>query len=210
MPGSRRLGERLARSPTQHLIEVGDGARDALLERHARLPAQMLTRTIELGAATQGIVLRQRLAEKVITDLGVGEALVSLLDERGAPGTVGRTLIRPPSSRLGPATKAERKAVMADSFVGDKYDEDIDRESAYEKLGALAEKRAKADAEAEKAELRAKEKAAREKKTSTRSRSTRRKKDSALMREVKREGRLMARRAMRSAVRGILGGLMRR
>ena len=148
--------------------------------------------------------------EKVITDLGVGEALVSLLDERGAPGTVGRTLIRPPSSRLGPATKAERKAVMADSFVGDKYDEDIDRESAYEKLGALAEKRAKADAEAEKAELRAKEKAAREKKTSTRSRSTRRKKDSALMREVKREGRLMARRAMRSAVRGILGGLMRR
>ena len=151
--------------------------------------------------------------EEVITDLGVGEALVSLLDERGAPQVVGRTLVRPPSSRLGPATKSERKAVMGESIIGTKYDEDIDRESAYEKLGALAEKRAKEEAAAEKAEARAKEKAAREKASSrstTTRRRTARKKDSALMREVKREGRLMARRAMRSAVRGILGSITRR
>ena len=146
--------------------------------------------------------------EEVITDLGVGEALVSLLDERGAPGVVGRTLIRPPSSRLGPATKSERKAVMAESFVGTKYDEDIDRESAYEKLEALAEKREKAEAAEAKRAEREKATAAR-KKTTTRKRTTR-KKDSVIMREVKREGRLIARRAMRNAVRGILGGLMRR
>ncbi len=146
--------------------------------------------------------------EEVITDLGVGEALVSLLDDRGAPGIVGRTLIRPPASRLGPATKTERKAVQAASPVGTKYDEDIDRESAYEKLEALAEKRAKAEEAEAKREERAKAAAAK-KKTSTRRRTTR-KKDSAIVREIKREGRLMARRAMRSAVRGILGSITRR
>ena len=146
--------------------------------------------------------------EEVITDLGVGEALVSLLDERGAPAVVGRTLIRPPSSRLGPATKTERKAVQAASPVGTKYDEDVDRESAYEKLEALAEKREKAEA-AEAKRLEREKKAAAKKKTSTRRRNTR-KKDGVIMREVKREGRLIARRAMRNAVRGILGGLMRR
>ena len=145
--------------------------------------------------------------EEVITDLGVGEALVSLLDDRGAPTVVSRTLIRPPSSRLGPAKKAERKAVMAGSLVGTKYDEDIDRESAYEKLGALAEKREQAEAAAKKKEARAKEEKAASK---PRKRTTRKKKDSAIMREVKREGRLMARRAMRNAVRGILGGIIRR
>ena len=73
-------------------------------------------------------------AEEVITDLGVGEALVSTLDEKGAPGVVQRTLIRPPSSRLGPATEAERKAEMQNSPVLGLYDEAIDRESAYEIL----------------------------------------------------------------------------
>jgi DNA helicase HerA-like ATPase len=146
--------------------------------------------------------------EEVITDLGVGEALVSLLDDRGAPGIVGRTLVRPPSSRLGPATQKERKAVQAESPVGTKYDEDIDRESAYEKLEAMAEKREKVEEAEAKREERSKAAAAK-KKTTTRKRTTR-KKDSAIVREIKREGRLMARRAMRSAVRGILGSITRR
>ncbi|MEM9287778.1 MAG: helicase HerA-like C-terminal domain-containing protein [Pseudomonadota bacterium] len=77
-----------------------------------------------------------------ITELGVGEALVSTLDEKGAPSIVDRCLIRPPSSRLGPATPSERTMVMAASPVGRHYDEDVDRESAYEVLAKRAEKAA--------------------------------------------------------------------
>ena len=60
-------------------------------------------------------------------DLGVGEALVSTLEKKGRPSMVQRTLIRPPSSRLGPITKAERKAVIAESPVIGVYDEANDR-----------------------------------------------------------------------------------
>jgi hypothetical protein len=72
--------------------------------------------------------------QKAIMELGVGEALVSTLDEKGQPTMVERTLIRPPSSRIGPVTEAERKAVMKASPVAGEYDEAIDRESAYEIL----------------------------------------------------------------------------
>ncbi|MFZ4686814.1 MAG: helicase HerA-like domain-containing protein, partial [Hyphomonadaceae bacterium] len=72
--------------------------------------------------------------ETVITELGTGEALVSSLDVKGAPTIVERTLIRPPASRLGPATDAERAAVQALSPVVQKYDTTVDRESAYEIL----------------------------------------------------------------------------
>jgi DNA helicase HerA-like ATPase len=147
--------------------------------------------------------------EDVITDLGVGEALVSLLDEKGIPGIVGRTLIRPPASRIGPATKVERKDIIKESPVAGVYDTAIDRESAYEELEEKAKKRAKAEAAEAKRAEREKLKAKRTKKTSSRTR-TRRKKDSAIMKEIKREGRLIARRAMRNAVRGILGSMMRR
>ncbi|MCR5878071.1 DUF853 domain-containing protein [Phenylobacterium sp. J367] len=71
---------------------------------------------------------------ETIQALGVGEALVSVLDERGAPTVVAKTLIRPPVSRLGPVTPAERQAVMGASPVRDLYDEVRDRESAYEML----------------------------------------------------------------------------
>lgn len=161
--------------------------------------------------------------EEVITDLGVGEALVSLLDEKGVPGIVGRTLIRPPASRLGPATEAERKAVLKGSPLSGIYEKSIDRESAYEELEEKAEKRAKEEVAEAKREVRQKAKdaadkakeRARKKKSSSSSRSRtrttkRRKKDSLFMRELKREGRLIARRAMRNAVRGILGSMMRR
>jgi len=72
--------------------------------------------------------------EAAITELGTGEALGSSLDFKGAPTVVERTLIRPPASRLGPATEAERAAVQALSPVVLKYDTPIDRESAYEIL----------------------------------------------------------------------------
>jgi len=77
--------------------------------------------------------------ETVITELGVGEALTSLLDVEGVPGIVQRTLIRPPSSRLGPATDAERAEVMRRSPLAGVYDTAIDRESAFEILTRRAD-----------------------------------------------------------------------
>ena len=143
--------------------------------------------------------------EEVITDLGVGEALVSMLDAKGVPGIVGRTLIRPPASRLGPATASERKAMIEASDLRDKYEETIDRESAYEQLEGKAASREKEEAEAEEKEVKAKAKKAAPKK-----KSTARKKDNVVVRELKREGKLMLRRAGRNAIRGILGSMMRR
>ncbi len=76
----------------------------------------------------------------VITQLGVGEALVSTLEAKGAPSIVDRTLIRPPSSRMGPITPDERKDVMRYSDLADIYDQTVDRESAYEVLAERATK----------------------------------------------------------------------
>ncbi|MDP3749747.1 MAG: DUF853 family protein [Phenylobacterium sp.] len=75
---------------------------------------------------------------EAIQGLGVGEALVSVLDERGAPTVVQKTLVRPPASRLGPITPAERTAVMGQSPVRGLYDAAKDRESAFETLKARA------------------------------------------------------------------------
>jgi DNA helicase HerA-like ATPase len=70
----------------------------------------------------------------VIGELAVGEALVSFLDEKGTPGIVQRAFIRPPESRLGAISDAERRAVIAASPLKGRYEETIDRPSAYEEL----------------------------------------------------------------------------
>ncbi|KAF0227787.1 MAG: hypothetical protein FD175_2493 [Beijerinckiaceae bacterium] len=75
----------------------------------------------------------------VITNLGVGEALVSVLEGKGAPSIVEKTLIAPPGGRVGPITPEERKALMRESAFGGKYDKTVDRESASEMLAARAE-----------------------------------------------------------------------
>lgn len=77
-----------------------------------------------------------------ITELGVGEALVSFLDEKGIPTPVERAFIIPPESRIGPATDAERAAVMSASLVRGVYEKQMDRESAYELLKQRAEQSA--------------------------------------------------------------------
>jgi DNA helicase HerA-like ATPase len=98
--------------------------------------------------------------ERAFTQMGVGEALVSTLQEKGVPGVVDHTLIRPPTSRIGPITAAERKEVRSRSPVGTRYDQTLDRESAEEVLQARAEKAAeaaeKAATEAEKEKPKAK------------------------------------------------------
>ncbi|WBX85691.1 helicase HerA-like domain-containing protein [Sphingosinicella microcystinivorans] len=75
-----------------------------------------------------------------ITELKVGEALVSLLDGDGAPSPVERAFIRPPCSRLGPLTEQERKVMIASSPFAGRYEETVDRESAFEILKDRAEK----------------------------------------------------------------------
>ena len=93
----------------------------------------------------------------VITELKIGEALVSLLQPDGAPSPVERTLIKPPASRVGPLDAKERGVMIATDAVGDKYDTLIDRESADEILNAKADEAvaaaagAKAQAQVEKA-----------------------------------------------------------
>jgi DNA helicase HerA-like ATPase len=84
--------------------------------------------------------------DQAITQLGTGEALVSLLEAKGAPSIVQRTLIRPPASRMGPITDEERRKIMAVSPVAAQYDQPVDRESAYEVLKKRAGEAAQAEA----------------------------------------------------------------
>jgi len=72
--------------------------------------------------------------EKVITELGVGEALVSFLDEKGVPGVVERAIVCPPHSQIGPITPEQRAAILKGSVVAGVYETAVDRESAYERL----------------------------------------------------------------------------
>jgi DNA helicase HerA-like ATPase len=87
--------------------------------------------------------------ERAITELGVGEALVSLLDEKGRPSVTERAFVVPPGSQLGPLAEAERRAIIAASPVAGHYEKAVDRESAYEKLQARAEQVAEAQAAAQ-------------------------------------------------------------
>ncbi|MCK9387101.1 MAG: DUF853 domain-containing protein [Sulfuritalea sp.] len=78
-------------------------------------------------------------AAAAITELGVGEALVSFLDEQGRPTVVERAMVLPPASRIGPLTAEERRAAIAASPIAGHYEQVLDRESAYEKLNSAAE-----------------------------------------------------------------------
>jgi DNA helicase HerA-like ATPase len=77
--------------------------------------------------------------EAAITDLAVGEALVSFLDEKGRPGITERVYVIPPGSQIGPITEEQRRALIAGSLVAGVYDEPVDRESAYEKIKGRAQ-----------------------------------------------------------------------
>jgi DNA helicase HerA-like ATPase len=72
--------------------------------------------------------------EEVITQLGVGEALVSFLDAKGIPGVVERAMILPPHSQIGPITPQQRAEIIRTSVIAGTYEQTVDRESAYEKL----------------------------------------------------------------------------
>ncbi|GAB4360731.1 MAG: DUF853 domain-containing protein [Oricola sp.] len=161
---------------------------------------------------------------QAITQLGVGEALVSTLEAKGVPGIVQRTLIRPPSSRLGPLEDNERAEVMKLSPVAGQYDETVDRESAYEMLIARAEKTAAEERRREEEEAREEERGSRwtlpdfddeddgrrsrsstKRKTSTRRRSSGR--QTVAEAAMKSLARSVSSQLGRALVRGILGSL---
>ncbi|MEQ9640847.1 MAG: DUF853 family protein, partial [Alphaproteobacteria bacterium] len=150
-------------------------------------------------------------AAEAITELGVGEALTSLLDAKGVPGIVERTLIRPPSSRLGPASDAERRQAIANSPVAGQYEEAIDRESAHEilteraKQAAEAAEAAETAAEQEKARAKA-ERQARKSKPAAR-RSNRQGVGETFMKSV---ARAVGSTLGRQLLRGVLGSLLKR
>ena len=82
--------------------------------------------------------------EEAITQLAVGEALVSMLDEKGMPRPVERALIVPPASQIGPITPQQRQQLMANSVVAGVYEKEVDRESAFELLQARGKQAADA------------------------------------------------------------------
>ncbi len=143
--------------------------------------------------------------ETAIMELGIGEALVSTLDEKGQPTIVQHTFVKPPSAQVGPLTSATRKVIMADSPVAGVYDDVVDRKSAYEMLQKRTEDRVKEAAEAEAAE----EKASKPRKSSDGRRG-----DSfwtALGKSIVRSVVPMVTRVLEDSIkRNALGGIQRR
>ena len=143
---------------------------------------------------------------EAIQGLGVGEALVSVLDERGAPTMVQKTMIRPPNSRIGPLTPEERKQVIAQSPVHGLYDQAQDRESAYEKLKA----RAVAAQPQEEAQAPRESAAPAARAPAERAAARPSGRQSMLETFAKQMIRIVASTAGREIMRGMLGGIKRR
>lgn len=134
--------------------------------------------------------------EEVITELKTGEALVSVLNKDGSPTPVERILIRPPQSQMGPITAEERVEIMGRSPYKSRYDEDLDRESAYEILKQRAEKAKREEEQAPK--------------RSSSKRSGGRSRQSAGEALLKSAARSIGSTLGRRLIRGIMGSLLGR
>ena len=161
--------------------------------------------------------------EEAIREVGTGEAVTSFLDAKGVPGVAERTLIRPPSSRLGPITGAERAALVAASPLAGKYDTVIDRDSAHEMLARRTEEAAKAAEAAERASAQTQEeerefRSARRYEPPRRGggagaqparRSSSSRSDTVAEAFAKSFARQLGTRSGQAVVRGVLGGLFK-
>ncbi len=132
--------------------------------------------------------------ESAIIELGVGEALISFLEEKGTPAIVQRAFVCPPHSQIGPIAPEQRKQILKQSLVAGHYERAVDRESAFEMLKARAQQAAQ---QAEPVEE--KPKAARK---------PARQSDDVMTAVMKSAGRAMASQAGREITRGILGSLL--
>lgn len=130
--------------------------------------------------------------EKAITELGVGEALLSFLDEKGVPAAVQRGLICPPVSFIGPIAASDRDRIIRGSLIYGHYEKSVDRESAYERLRAKASESAAASAESQ----------------APRSPSRGRQPDSMAETMMKSVVRAAGSQMGRSLIRGVLGSIL--
>ncbi len=142
--------------------------------------------------------------QEVVTQLGTGEALVSVLDEKGTPTPVERVLISPPESLIGPIDLQTRQTLLQRSPVGSRYNQPVDRESAYELLKKKAEKAAEAQ-EKEEAQQRAEKEQSRQSKAQNRHPG--RKRQSVAEAMIKSAARSIGSQLGRQIIRGVLGSI---
>ncbi len=145
--------------------------------------------------------------KEVVTQLGTGEALVSILDEKGAPTPVERVLISPPESQIGPIDPQTRNTLLQRSPIGSRYNQPVDRVSAYELLKQKAQASAQAE-EAEKARLKAEKE--RQKLEKAQKRGSGRKRQSAAEAMIKSAARSIGSQLGRQIIRGVLGSFFGR
>lgn len=152
--------------------------------------------------------------EEVITQLGVGEALVSFLDVKGIPSMVERAFILPPSGQIGPITDDERNTILRKSPIYGVYERVVDRESAFEILSQRMNQEAQIKQEAEEAKRQAKELVTQEREAAAREKAERRNRGAGqvIFEELtKQTGRAITRNIGntigRQLVRGILGSI---
>ncbi|MCE2911773.1 MAG: DUF853 domain-containing protein [Rubrivivax sp.] len=120
--------------PDTVLAQLGNRVQHAL---RAFTPRDQ--KAVKSAAETMRANPKIRDMASAITELAVGEALVSFLDEKGRPSVTERVYVLPPGSQIGPITPEQRKALVAGSLVAGTYEKQVDRESAYEKLKGRAE-----------------------------------------------------------------------
>jgi DNA helicase HerA-like ATPase len=177
--------------PESVLGQLGNRVQHALRaftpkdQKAVRVAAQTFRANPELDTAT------------VITELGVGEALVSTLQDGGVPSVVDRTLLAPPASHMGAITPGERRNAVNGSPLAGRYDQEIDRESAHELLRKRAEKAAQ----------QAEDREAREPGSAPKKRAPRR--QSATEAFIKSFARTIGSQIGRQIMRGILGSQRR-
>ena len=123
---------------TQNPLDIPDGVLAQLGNRvqHALRAFTPRDQKAVKAAATTMRANPKLDIETAISELATGEALISLLDEKGRPSVTERAFVLPPGSRIGPISDDERKALIAGSLVAGAYEKAVDRESAYEKLSS--------------------------------------------------------------------------
>jgi DNA helicase HerA-like ATPase len=145
---------------------------------------------------------------QVITELGVGEALVSVLNSEGIPTQVEQVLIRPPESRIGPMDETERAEQIGRSPFKGRYDKPLDRESAYEMLIARAKQSAAQEEQIEREEQ-AREQAEKDAKTTERSKTRRSNRQTPAEAFIKSAARAIGSQLGRRVLRGIMGSIFK-
>ncbi|MGH9948358.1 MAG: helicase HerA-like domain-containing protein [Pyrinomonadaceae bacterium] len=144
---------------------------------------------------------------KTITELGVGEVLISCLDEKGVPTIVDRAFVVPPVSQIGPITPEQRQQLLASSLVAGIYEKEIDRESAFEILSKKAEERTALDAEAAAEKEAAKLQAAEEKAARAAARAPDTLAESITKSVARSASSSIGRQIGNTIVRGVLGSI---